>query len=167
MNDTASSLILGTLGLALAACSAAALTLSRGSIATMRVPRVRRLAAMAVAIQAVHFTEESAAGFARRFPDTLGLAPWPSSLFIGFNVGWLAVWALAIAGLANYPRLAALPLWFLAIAEMVNGITHPLLALAVGGYFPGLWSSPFVGMLGLILFRALLWASRIDGVAEK
>ncbi len=37
----------------------------------------------------------------------------------------------------------------------MNGVVHPLLAVASGGYFPGLWSSPLVGIVGVLLLRAL------------
>jgi len=46
-------------------------------------------------------------------------------------------------------------IWFLAIASAVNGVAHPVLSLVSGGYFPGLWSSPLVGVAGVFLLRAL------------
>jgi hypothetical protein len=48
------------------------------------------------------------------------------------------------------------PLWFLGIACALNGLAHPLLALRSGGYFPGLITSPLVGVAGvLLLWRTL------------
>ena len=44
----------------------------------------------------------------------------------------------------------------LAIAGTFNGIAHPALALAAGGYFPGLISSPVIGVAGVLLWRSLL-----------
>ena len=40
--------------------------------------------------------------------------------------------------------------WFLAIASALNGIAHPVLSMMGGGYFPGLLTSPLVGILGTL-----------------
>ncbi|MCP5090226.1 MAG: hypothetical protein GY949_04810, partial [Gammaproteobacteria bacterium] len=50
--------------------------------------------------------------------------------------------------------------WFLAIAGMLNGVAHPLLAIAAGGYFPGLITSPFIGAAGVWLWLGLRKATR-------
>jgi hypothetical protein len=36
-----------------------------------------------------------------------------------------------------------------------NAIWHPLLCLATGGYFPGLFTSPFAGIIGVMLLSRL------------
>lgn len=59
--------------------------------------------------------------------------------------------------------LAALAAWFLAIAGMFNGIAHPLLAIAAGGYFPGLVNSPFIGVASVWFWLRLLRATRPRG----
>jgi len=61
----------------------------------------------------------------------------------------------AVVGINAAWRISTFALWFLAIASMANGIVHPLFAFAIGDYFPGLWTSPFVGILGVVLFRTL------------
>jgi hypothetical protein len=160
MPGAGSSVILGTLGLTLAAIVALVLTYSRAGVAGEHVARVRRIATFAVVGQAAHFSEEYLHQFYIRFPAQLGLAPWSEGFFVSFNVIWLVAWLLAIASLIRFPRLAAFPLWFLAIACVANGVVHPLLSLAVGGYFPGLWSSPVVGILGLMLVNAIASATR-------
>jgi hypothetical protein len=53
--------------------------------------------------------------------------------------------------------------WFLAIACVANGVIHPILSLAVAGYFPGLWSSPLVGILGVGLLRSMALATSANG----
>lgn len=58
---------------------------------------------------------------------------------------WLGIWVLSVPGLRSARAFAFFAAWFLAIAGMVNGIVHPLLAIFVGVYFPGLVSSPFIG----------------------
>jgi len=43
---------------------------------------------------------------------------------------------------------------------MANAIAHPLLAVAAGGYFPGLVSSPFIGAAGVWLWVNLERSTR-------
>lgn len=121
--------------------------------------KIRHSPAGALLFQLGHFIEESLYEFYVRFPELLGLAPWPREFFVAFNLAWLAIWLLAILGISKYNRIGAFPLWFLAIASAANGIVHPLLSLDVSGYFPGLWSSPFIGILGAKLFGSLISAT--------
>ena len=149
------SVLFGTLGLTLAAVVALALAFSRGRVSVAFVPRIRLVSLVAILFQLTHFIEETLQQFYVRFPELLGLAPWPLKFFLVFNLSWLGAWLLAVVGLNGFGRVSAFALWFLAIASMANGIAHPVVAFAVGGYFPGLWSSPFVGILGMVLFRTL------------
>jgi hypothetical protein len=153
--------VLGTTGLAAAAVVAVGLGLARGAL-DGRDPRhaaLTKLATVVVALQAIHFGEELATGFHRRFPEQLGLVPWSSTFFVTFNLFWLAVWGLSLLGVATGLRVWSFPLWFLAIAGMANGITHPALAIRAGGYFPGLVTSPFLGAAALLLWRRLMRAT--------
>ena len=158
MSDELRSILLGTAGLSVGAVAAIFLTLARGLIHAGE-PRLRAaagMAAVATLVQALHFAEELATSFHRRFPEVLGLAPWSLSFFVSFNLVWLALWALAVRGLAARRRAALFPLWFLGIAGVANGVAHPVLAMGAGGYFPGLVTSPLVGISGVLLFRHLL-----------
>jgi hypothetical protein len=155
------SILLGTAGLSAAAVMALLLTLAREIDASdTQLGAGVRLAAVAVLFQAAHFGEELAAGFYQRFPELLGLSPWSLRFFVGFNLFWLAAWCLGIWGLKAGHRAALFPLWFLSIGCVANGLAHPLFAARSGGYFPGLVTSPMVGILGIVLFRRLL---RITG----
>jgi hypothetical protein len=153
------SIVVGTGGLSVALLVALSLTLSRGAPSGTAIARLQTPAVVAVVSQAAHFGEEAASRFYVVFPETLGLAPWSATFFVPFNVAWLAVWIASIAMLSRHPRAAVLPLWFLAIASIANGIVHPLLALVAGAYFPGLWTSPLVGVVGIWLLRALFGAT--------
>lgn len=166
MGSGVSSVLTGTLGLTIAAIAALALTLTRAGVASEQARRLRRVGGFLVLLQAVHFAEEYLLHFHLRFPGLLGLPSWPKGFFVVFNVVWLVIWGAAIAGLTRLPRAAAFPLWFLAIASTANGIVHPLLSLAAGGYFPGLWTSPFVGILGVLLLRSLALATRVSGTTH-
>jgi hypothetical protein len=76
--------------------------------------------------------------------------------FVWFNVAWLGLWSASVWGLSARYRPALFPLWFLSLASITNGIAHPSLSLVVGGYFPGLVSSPVVAFIGVVLLRCLL-----------
>ena len=128
------------------------------------VEALRVLAARALGVtlsaQAVHFVEEAATGFPEHLAVLLNLPAMPLPFFVVFNVSWLAIWIVSVPGLKSGRRAAYLAAWFLAIAGIINGVAHPLLALAAGGYFPGLISSPFIGVTGLWLCRRLRAATR-------
>lgn len=158
MTEELRSILLGTAGLSVAGVIALGLTLARGGV-DASAPRLRttvRLAAVALLFQAAHFAEEAATGFHHRFPELLGLARWSLRFFVSFNLAWLAIWALSIWGLSVRRRAALFPLWFLGIACVANGLAHPVLSVRAGGYFPGLVTSPLVGVVGTLLLRRLI-----------
>jgi len=156
--DALRSVLVGTSGLALVACVALTLTLSRAPvrIGAAAQNRTTALIAMCLILQCAHFIEEYTTRFHERFPSLLGLAPWSASFFVAFNVFWLIVWALAAQGIRSGSRVAFFPLWFFAMAMIVNGIAHPLLAVRAGGYFPGLITAPIVGIAGVALWMRLI-----------
>jgi len=80
---------------------------------------------------------------------------WPSEFFVIFNLVWIALWLLAAVGVKRGMRTAFFPLWFFAIGMVGNALWHPLLSLATGGYFPGLFTSPFAGIIGVMLLSRL------------
>jgi hypothetical protein len=157
MTDEIRSVLVGTLGLTIAAIAALVLTVTRGGIdadPTGLRAAVRNLI-VAVLVQAVHFTEEFATGFHRRLPQLLGLGAWPDGFFVSFNLLWLAIWMHSIQGLLARRTMALFPVWFLGLASVGNGLAHPTLAAVTGGYFPGLITSPFIGVIGILLLRRL------------
>ncbi|HLG56189.1 MAG TPA: HXXEE domain-containing protein [Vicinamibacterales bacterium] len=157
VSETLRSELLGTAGLTVAVIVATGLTYSRRLEAGhLRAGNARATFIALIALQALHFTEEYAAGFHERFPAFLGLAPWPATFFVPFNVIWLGIWVGAALGLRAGYQLALFPAWFLAIASVANGIAHPVLALATRGYFPGLWTSPLLAAGGMLLWRRLM-----------
>jgi protein-S-isoprenylcysteine O-methyltransferase Ste14 len=157
MSETIRSELLGTAGLSAAALAALLLTLGR-TPASNRTARQRTTLVYAALVlaQALHAAEEYATGFYIAFPSSLGLAPWPASFFVTFNVVWLAIWIAAGIGLRAGNHVAHAPVWFLAIAAIANGVAHPLLAIRAGGYFPGLISSPLLAVGGILLWRRMM-----------
>jgi hypothetical protein len=158
MDGTVRSVLAGTAPLILAAGLALLLALFRRPIVPLAggTRGAVRVFGVLVLLQALHAVEEYATRFYEAYPEVLGLASWPADFFLAFNLCWLAVWtAAAITFPAGY-RLAFFAAWFLAIAGMANGIVHPLLAVVTGGYFPGLLTSPLVGIGGILLWRRLM-----------
>ena len=157
MSEELRSILLGTAGLSVAAMVALGLTLARGGVIgdKTELRAAIRLAVLAVLLQAAHFAEEWTAGFHQRFPELLGLSPWSTRFFVTFNLVWLTIWVLSLWGLKARWRVALFPLWFLGLGCMANGLAHPLFALRTRGYFPGLLTSPLVGLVGLLLLRRL------------
>jgi hypothetical protein len=157
-----SSLLPSSLVLGLAAIAALLLALRRRSPPHDRAGRVAaaRALALAVGVQGVHFCEEAATGFHERLGALLGLPGLPFAGFLVFNLAWLGIWIASVPGLRSAHRCAFFAAWFLAIAGMANGIAHPLLAVAAAGYFPGLISSPLIGVAAVRLWRALHRATR-------
>jgi hypothetical protein len=158
MTEQLRSVLLGTAVLSIAVIIALILTFVRHAIDAnaIRLQATVRLAGVAIVLQAAHFTEEFATDFGQRFPELLGLMPWSRLFFVSFNVFWLTMFALSLWGLRARRRVALFPLWFLGLASVGNGLAHPLFAVQVRGYFPGLVTAPFVGIIGILLLRRLL-----------
>ena len=158
MVEGVQSVLLGTAGLSVALVAAVALTLARPGLSEDQALRDRaaQLFLVGVAIQCLHFVEEFLWAFHVRLPELLGLTPWTAEFFVAFNVVWIAIWIASGVALRNGMRIALVPIWFFAIAAVANGIAHPVFSAVTGGYFPGLATSPFLGVLGVVLWIRLL-----------
>jgi hypothetical protein len=157
VSEVLRSILTGTIPLDIMIAVAVALTVSRGAGDPRPAARTRTawIAAAALAVQGVHFSEELATGFHHRFPELIGLHPWPIEFFASLNLFWIGVWALSLIGVRAGFHAALFPIWFLGIGGAVNCVAHPLLALAAGGYFPGLFTCPLSGLTGILLLRQL------------
>ena len=147
-----SIIILGTLVLV-----AVVLTVRRSSPGHLGPARRRAAVMLGVAtlVQVLHFYEEASTGFHAEFPALFGLPPVELQDFINVNVVALVIWAVSVPGVRfNFPG-AFFAAWFLALAGMLNLVAHPLMAIAVGGYFPGLYTSPLTGAAAIWLWRRL------------
>jgi hypothetical protein len=152
----------GTAGLWIAVIAAALLTVRRPIPALSDRDRhhLVLLGLLAIAVQVAHFGEELSTGFFTAFPQALGLSPWSRRAFIVFNVAWLGVWLISLPAAARGNRIAQWPLWFLAIALVLNGIAHPVLAVLARGYFPGLVTSVAAFLAGGVMLK---WMLRVSG----
>ena|SRR5208283_3195068 len=162
MPENLRSILTGTAGLSVAAVAAMVLTIVRRPVESDAAGRERtvRLFLIGIAAQCLHFLEEFVTRFEERFPPLLGLPAWSEDFFVVFNLTWLCVWILSAIGLPRGYRAAFFPVWFFAIASIVNGIVHPVLALAARGHFPGLITSPLVGAVGVLLWLMLMVVTR-------
>lgn len=157
MNDKLLSILPSAVVLGAAGVIALNLILTRGWADESRthIRGAVQIVLVADFFQAAHFLEELSAGFHERLPALFGLPPMPLQFFVSFNVAWLVIWSLSSWGLMAQRRASLFPLWFLGIGCVVNGVAHPALSIVAGGYFPGLITSPVVGVLGVVLLRRL------------
>lgn len=157
MTENLRSMVIGTAGLHILAVIALALTFSRSlkQENEVRTGKLMQLFLIGLACQCFHCIEEFVTGFHVLFPRFLSLVPWPPGFFITLNLGWMAVWLLSAAGVCKNYRAVFFPVWFFALGMFANGIAHPLLALVHKGYFPGLFTSPLVGIVGFLMTRLL------------
>jgi len=155
--------------LGLAALAALVLTLNRRSLPENMAERLAAAHALTIAllVQIVHFAEEAATGFHERLGPLLGLPGMSFSGFVVFNLIWIGIWIASVPGLRSARIPAFFAAWFLAIAGMFNGIAHPLLAITADGYFPGLVSSPFIGVASVWLWLRLRGATRPKDVTQE
>jgi CDP-diglyceride synthetase len=115
---------------------------------------------LAIAVQCLHFTEEYLTGFQRQFPKLLG-GDWSDASFVTFNMLWLAAFVLAGLGVYRRVPLAYLIVLFLALIGGVgNGISHLVLSVSYGRYFPGLFTAPLCLAMGIGLLRRLFGGTR-------
>jgi hypothetical protein len=133
------------------------LTVTRNykNINVQALERFVKLFLIRISFQCLHFTEEFTTRFYERLPQLLGIQVWSKEFFVAFNLSWIFIWILSAVGLKNNFKAAFIPAWFFVIGMTANGIVHPLLAVAVGGYFPGLITSPIVGIIGVPVNKPL------------
>lgn len=116
---------------------------------------------VALAIQFVHFIEEYIGELYVRLPALLDMPPIGRDEFVLFNLGAYAVFILGgIAVFRNYPFVMVIPIFFILLGVMANGIIHVLIALWQTSYFPGLYTALAYLVLGPYLIR-MLKGSRI------
>lgn len=157
MPEALQSILLGTIPVNTLLLVSVAIGLRRPVPGPDARDRILPVFLLTLAAQCLHFIEEFATGLHHRLPELLGLTPWSAEFLVSFNVAWIGIWVLAALGLrSGGGRVAMIPVWFLALAGVANGVLHPGAAVAVGGYFPGLITCPVVGGLGLVLLGRLM-----------
>jgi hypothetical protein len=122
--------------------------------------RARLAFAALVAAQAAHSVEEYAGRLWESFPPARFLTGLVSSdLETGFlilNIGLVAfgVWCLLWPVRRGWPSARTLAsVW--VVIETINGVGHPLWALRIGGYTPGVATAPILLALAVWLATEL------------
>ena len=115
---------------------------------------------IALAVQCIHFIEEYIGAIYIKLPELFDLPPIGKDEFVIFNLGAYAIFILGgIAVFRNYHRLMVIPIFFVLLGVMANGIIHVLLALWTTSYFPGLYTALIYLILGPYLIRMLIGKS--------
>lgn len=111
---------------------------------------------VALAVQCVHFIEEYIGKFYILFPALFEMPPISKDEFVIFNLLAYAIFILGgIAIFRNARSFMLIPIFFILLGVMANGIVHVLLALWNGGYFPGLYSAIAYLFLGPFLLKLI------------
>jgi hypothetical protein len=108
---------------------------------------------LAVALQFLHFIEEYFSGFQRKFPQLLGYH-WTDARFLIFNLIWIAIFILA-ALVIRRSAVAHVIVIFLAAGGVAHGAGHILLFALSRGAFPGIYTAPFLLIIGILLLLRL------------
>lgn len=124
-------------------------------------PRARNLFLLLIAVQALHSVEE----YHFRLFDRLLPARYVADAFgverpLGFAIANTALvafglWCWAARVRPGRPSGRGFA-WFWAVLECANALAHSALAVAAGGYFPGLATAPLLLGIGLWLILELI-----------
>ncbi len=117
---------------------------------------------LALGIQFIHFTEEYLTDFVEAVPNLLGQEAYPLDYWIVFNM--VAYTVFILGGIILFNRIKALmiiPLFFMLVGVLLNSVGHILIALYVGGYFPGLYTALIYIIIGPILIKRVFNATKI------
>jgi hypothetical protein len=123
--------------------------------------RIQLVFLLLVVAQAAHSIEEYVAGLYDVFAPARFVSGLISSdLPVGFLVANTAlvafgVWCWALPVRSGWRSARGLA-WFWALVELGNGVSHSALALARGGYFPGVLTAPLLLVLAAWLVGLLL-----------
>jgi hypothetical protein len=121
---------------------------------------------LALAVQMLHFIEEFITRFYVRFPvEIYHSAPFPVDEFVISQMVLFALLIVGAIGIFKQWKIPMVMVWFLIVMLLiVNAVQHPIYALVVRGYFPGLYTSVAGWVLGPMLFRRVWNARRQDTV---
>lgn len=109
-----------------------------------------------LSIQFLHFAEEYRTGFNAAFPSMYGGEPFPLPMFVTFNMGSYAVFAIScLLVVYTSARPMLMPALFFAVYGAIgNAVSHTWWVILTGGYFPGFWTALAYWIAGpWLLFR--------------
>lgn len=118
--------------------------------------RILPMYLIALAVQFIHFAEEYLTDFTTKLPELLNQPPYPEDFWLVFNMIAYAVFVLgAIFLFQRKKEFFVIPLFFILVGVVFNGIAHVLLAAWVSGYFPGLFTALVYLIIGPLLLRRI------------
>ena len=118
---------------------------------------------IALAIQFIHFAEEYVMDFHIAVPELLGTPGFSLDYWVIFNMVAYAFFVLGtIAFYKQIKIFMIIPLFFIVVGVMLNGIGHILISVYTGGYFPGLYTAPVYLIIGPIILRTIIEESKFS-----
>jgi len=159
MDENLQNMLLAPAALYIIALFALIFTISRPRPSFKDINRFANICLLGISVQCIHFIEEFLTDFHILLPQIFGLMPLSNEFFVTLNVSFIFFWILSVIGIRYNYNSAFFMIWFLALSMIVNLIAHPLLAIYQKGYFPGLFTSPIVGIIGVILVKNLFGAT--------
>lgn len=130
--------------------------------------RILPLYLLLMGIQCLHFAEEYVTDFHVEVPKLLGQEPYPLDYWLTFNM--IAYFFFIVGGIAIYKKkkeYMLLPLFFIVVGVLLNGLGHVLLSIYTGGYFPGLFSALLYVILGPIILKRIVYESTSTHIKTK
>src|SRR5512140_1403842 len=129
--------------------------------------RISRTFLLLIGLQALPSAEEYATEFYARFPPAVALDHLLPGVarpgFVAFNAGLIGFGLWCYAARVRRGGVASRRwIWVWVGIEIFNGIGHPVWAVLVGGYVPGLASAPLLLCVALVLLWQLRAASAND-----
>ena len=119
---------------------------------------------IALAIQCLHFIEEYMGTFYVQLPELMDTTPLEKDDFVLFNLSAYAIFIVGgIAIIKNYKALMLIPIFYILLGVLGNGVIHVLLGIWSWSYFPGLYTAIVFLFLGPVLIRMLLGKSSSAG----
>ena len=131
---------------------------------TPKPGRILTLYLLAIGVQLLHFTEEYLTDFITRLPALLDQPPYPQDYWVVFNM--VAYFIFILGGIILYrgiKELMIIPLFFVVVGVVLNSIGHILIAIFVGGYFPGLFTAIIYLLIGPSLLKAIIEKTKMVG----
>jgi hypothetical protein len=130
-----------------------------------------------VAIQAAHSVEEYISNFfvplsqMSRFThdltDFFPVITITGLMFLILNITLLVFFLLLVPFLFQKRYWAMLIAGIIAVVEVLNGLTHIIISIGIGGYFPGSISALGLLVVGILFFKCLGRWYAIDDRALK
>lgn len=123
--------------------------------------RTRRAFLLLIAVQTAHSAEEywfrlyDLLAPARALSEAPGLGRPAGFILVNAALIGFGLWCYLARIRRDRPGARGLA-WLWAVLELLNGLGHGALALAAGGYFPGLATAPFLLATAFLLVRYLI-----------